>query len=135
MKRFLTVFGLIALVLALNGCSMDAAGSPEQKYDVMYYLVTSSEWARIQTQAATYGDNPTEAQYNQLELWIINNTSPQAIALRDLTKGEVTDYFLQLTTVSREHINVIFQSVDSVGKTAFSLMAEEGYAVVFIDKL
>jgi hypothetical protein len=135
MKKSLFVLGL--LVSALFVSCKQLTDISEQKYDMMEYIVSSSDYARCETKMKTYGDGePTETILNQFEQWIIVNTSAQVTSARNLTKGQITDALLQLTSFSREQINTLFQKADSVGKSFAVIVFQNGNRdVLFIDKL
>ncbi|MDR2177342.1 MAG: hypothetical protein LBP20_04780 [Treponema sp.] len=135
MKKSLFALGLLASILFIS-CKQPT-GTLEQKYDMMEYVVSSSDYAKCEIQMETYGDGePTEAILNQFEQWITVNTSAQVTPSRDLTKGQITDALLQVTSLSREQINTLFQKADSVGKSFAVLVFQDGNRdVLFIDKL
>ena len=135
MKKVFLVF--FCLVLAFSVISCDTgSGTSEQKYDMFEYVVNSSDWAKIQTQMATYPDNPTRADFDHLEQWIILNTNAQVFPMRNLTREEITDTLLELTTLSRTQINTLFENVNSIGKGTVVLALQGGnWSIIFIEKL
>ena len=101
MKRILLIVSLLILGIIFIGC--DSNSGSEQEYDMMEYIMNSSDWIKIQTQMETYGDSePTKANLDHFENWIILNTSPQVYPMRNLTRKEITDVFLDYTTFSRD---------------------------------
>jgi hypothetical protein len=137
MKKSLLIFCFISSVLFFTGCPMDTNDTPEQKYDMIEYIVSSSDYTKCETQMQTYGDDePNKQILNQFEQWIVVNTTAQVIPTRDLTRGEITDALLQVTSISRDQINTLFQKVDSIGKYLAVLTMQGGSRdILFIDKL
>lgn len=135
MKKGLLAFGFIALVLFVNGCKTDV---PEQKYDMLEYIVSSDAYSRCQAQAQSlFGDNePTEQDLNQMEQWIVSNASPQLYIARDLTRDQITDALLKVTSISRDKINSLFEKIDSIGKYLSIFTRTDGkYDILVIDKI
>jgi hypothetical protein len=82
------------------------------------------------------GSEPTEQGLNQMEQWIATNTSPQVYILRDLTREQITDALLQVTSFSRDQINALFEKVNSIGKYYAALTMSDGkYDILVIDKI
>ena len=141
-KKVLSIFGIIFLVFSIIGCDTGGgSGTVEQEYDMIQYVVNSSDWAKIQTQAeqmeaAIYPNEPTKADLNYLEQWIVLNTDAQVVPVRGVTWGEITEFFLEYTSISRTQLNTLFENVSSVGKTIQPVALQGGDVnIIFIEKL
>jgi hypothetical protein len=138
MKKALLVIGFVVLALALGGCS-SGDEAPEQKYDVLQYIVNAGDFALIQEmfQANATGEDPTEEELSQLERWIIQNTNAQiGTPYRGGTRDEITDILLEITSISRDGIKELFEKTDTIGKY-FAIMSLPGGSrdILIIDKI
>jgi hypothetical protein len=133
MKKALLILGFVVLVFSASCSSED----PEQKYDMIEYVVSSSDYAKLEAQMLTYGNiELTEALVNQLEHWIVLNTSAQVLPTRDVTREVLTDALLKVSSLSRNQVDELFQKVDSIGKYFALLVMQGGYRnIIVIDKL
>ena len=135
MKKISSILAFFVMAFSVISCDMDSRGS-EQKYDMVEYIVNSSNWAKCQTQMATYPNEPTKADINHFERWIVLNANPQVYPMRDLTRKEITDVFLDYTSFSRDQINTLFGNVNSIGKYIALLTLQGGnMSILFIEKI
>jgi hypothetical protein len=131
----LLALGIVAVFI--NSCKTEP--EPEQKYDIGMYVVTFADAIKIEAQAkGRFGSNdPTEYGINEMEKWIVQNTSGQYIRIAvDSTKEEITKIILGSTSYSRDNITTIFEKVDSIGKYyAVAVTYSGDYWIVVIDKI
>jgi hypothetical protein len=138
-KRYLALI-ILTLFFLINACKMGADDTTEQtyEYDMIEYTVSSADWAKCEAQMEVYGDGDiTKEMLDDFEQWIALHTTAQIFPTRGKIKIELTDKFLQLTSLSREEITEIFQQVDAIGKYIVILKMQGGgdMDIVFIEKL
>ena len=133
MKHIFATFGILGLVIWFVSC--DTNSSPLQQYDLFEFIVNANDWAAIQAEFDG-DDEPTRENLNELRAWIVLNTSPQADVLRGMTRNQITNLLLDVTTLTRSQIDTLFQNADTVGKTVFILqLPGNRWGIYFIEKL
>ena len=134
MKKIFLVLGFF-VILGFSGC--DSSSPSEQEYDILEFVVNSSDWAIIQAHMETIADlEANRENLNQLQSWISVNTTPQIFQIRNSTRAEITDLLLEVTTLSRDQINALFRNVNSFGKGLVILqLPNSNWSIIFVDRI
>ena len=133
MKNF-AIIGILGLVFLFVSCDNNSSSSP-QLYDMFEFIVSASGWAAIQAEFDG-DDEPTRENLNELRTWIVLNASPQAYVLRGMTRSQITNLLLDITTLTRPQIDTLFQDTNRIGKAVFILqLPGNRWGIYFIEKL